>query len=542
MDTITGDKKNIMYIFNDAIFGGAGQSLLDSLKELKKEVNPIVIIRQGIKIKDSFKALGLHCYEIRFSTDYVEIGSITEEKKASDFKQSYEAACQLVSIIKKEKIQVIHINSSSTYFAAIAALMTNVPFVCHIRELMEEQFGCEFLNAELRMSLYIRADKLISISDYVRQTYYEKYNLDTQRIYNGLDVGKFKLDIKENKGYNNVFLAAAMIMPEKGQWDAICAVEKLVKQGYSDVKLIIAGTGADEYIWILKKYVIKKKLDKNIAILPFQKDLSELRRKADYAITCSQNEALGRVTIESMFAGNVLIGAKSGGTIEIIGENEERGFLYELHNSDDLASTMLRAMQCPSEAKDRLLKEAQKYVESTFDPKKYCRKILDVYDEVIASHESKNHDKFLSELEQKYELMKNTEICESHSINNRQIKAETALWLAIKWLELKQEGKNLAEYFIRNHMQSVAIYGMAALGRRLYDELENSGVEIKYLLDRNPNGMEKILQFTSLDKERLEVDVIVVTVAAAEREIVKEIQDMGYEKVIGLSDILDDYI
>lgn len=534
------DKKNILYIFNDTSLGGATQSLLDTLKEIKKNINPIVIIQQGTKIKDSFEALNIQCYEIRFATDYIKIGNITNEKKEDDFKQSYEAACQLVSIIRKEKIQVIHVNSSSSYFAAIAALMTNVPFVWHIRELMEEQFGCEFINAELKTALYMCSDKLISISDYVRQTYCEKYSIDTQKIYDGLDTEKYKLIIKEEKAYNNVFLVAAMITPEKGQWDAICATEKLVKKGYSDVRLIIAGTGGDVYTWTLKKYITKKKLDKNIVILPFQNDLSKLRKEATYAITCSQCEALGRVTIEAMLAGNVVIGARSGGTIEIIGESEERGFLYELHNSEDLANTMLRAMQCQSEVKNHLIKNAQSYAESTFDSKKYCRELLDLYDKVIASYELSNHDKFLSDLKEQYELIKNTKIYEDQSIDDRQIKSEKAFGLAIKWLEIKQKGHNLEEYFIRNHIQSVAIYGMAALGRRLYDELENSAITIKYLLDRNPNGMEKILQFTSVDKEKLEVDTIVVTVAGAEKEVVNEIQAMGYEKVIGLSDILNE--
>lgn len=542
MDIVTGDKKNIMYICNDTGLGGATQSLLDTLKEIRKEVNPIVIIRQGVKIKDSFEALNIPCYEVQFSTDYMKIGSITNEKKENDFKQNYEAACQLVAIIRKEKIQIVHINSSVSYFAAIAALMTNIPFVWHIRELMEEQFGCEFINAELKTALYMRTDKLISISDYVRKTYYEKYGIDTQRIYNGLDIGKFKLEKKDNKRYNNVFLAASMITPEKGQWDAICATEKLVEKGYSDVKLIIAGTGADVYVWALKKYIENKKLDKNIVILPLQSDLSKLRKEAAYAITCSQNEALGRVTIEAMLAGNVVIGARSGGTIEIIGENEERGFLYELHNSEELANAMLRAMQCSNEVKGNLIKKAQRYAEIMFDSKKYCRELLNLYDEVITSHELGSQDEFLKGLKEQYEVIKNTKIYENQSINNLHTKSEEAFKLAIKWLEIKQKGRNLEEYFIQNHIQSVAIYGMAALGCRLYDELENSTIAIKYLFDKNPNGMETIFQFTSLNKEKMEVDAIVVTVAAAEKTIVKEIQTMGYERVIGLSDILNELV
>lgn len=533
--------KNIMYVINDDTLGGATQSLLDLLKEIKKEVNPVVVIRKGVKIKESFDALKILYYEIQFFTDHVKIGNLTPEKKGEDFKYSYEAALQLLPIIEKENVQLIHINSSVSYFAAMAALIAGVPYVWHIRELVEEQFGCEFINNDLKQKLYVQADKLISISDYVKQRYYEKYSVNTQKIYNGIDVEKYKLNVDENIDFKKIFLVVAMISPEKGQWDAICATEILVKKGYSDIQLIIVGDHGEGYAWALNKYIKSRNLDKNIKILPFQNDLSELHRQASYAITCSQNEALGRVTIEAMLGGNIVIGAKSGGTTEIIGEDEDRGFLYELHNSEALAGAMIRAMECPEEIKIQMLKRAQAYAEDTFDTKKYCMKLLDVYSEVISSFKTKNQKRFINALEEKYESIKNNEIIKEQSVDSQLLKSEAAFSLAAKWLEIRQRGYSLAEYFKKNNYQSVAIYGMAVLGLRLYDELENTDIEIRYLLDRNPNGMEKILEFVSL-QEKLIVDVIVVTVAAAEKQLVKEIKKTGYDNVIGLSDILNDFV
>ena len=536
---------NIMYIFNDTALGGAAQSLLDMLKEIKKEVNPVVVMRKGSKIKEHFDALKIPCYELQFFTDYEIIGNVTREKKEEDFKYSYEAALQLIPILEKEKIQLIHINSSTSYFAAIAALMTGVPYVWHIRELMEEQFGCEFINNDLKQNLYHQADQLIAISDYVQQIYFEKYSVNTRKIYNGIDIEKYKINIDENINFKNVFLVAAMITPEKGQWDAICATEILIEKGYSDVQLIIAGARGGTYVWALNKYINSRNLDKNIKILPFQNDLSELHRQASYAITCSQNEALGRVTIEAMLGGNIVIGAKSGGTIEIIGEEEDRGFLYELHNSESLADAMIRAMKCSQEIKKQMLKRAQTYAEDTFNTKQYCMKLLDVYSEIISFYKVKNQKRFINVLEENYELVKNNEIMnksemiKDQRIDNQLLKSSAAFSLAVKWLEIKQKGYSLTDYFIKNNYRSVAIYGMAALGRRLYDELENTDVEIRYLLDRNPNGLEKVLEFVSL-QENLIVDIIVVTVAAAEKQLVKEIKAIGYDNVIGLSDILDD--
>ena len=57
-------KKKIMYIFNDTEFGGAGQSLVDTLVEIKKEVSPVVIIRSDAMVENKFKDLGVAYYKI----------------------------------------------------------------------------------------------------------------------------------------------------------------------------------------------------------------------------------------------------------------------------------------------------------------------------------------------------------------------------------------------------------------------------------------------------------------------------------------------
>lgn len=538
MDGENADKKNIMYIFNDTGFGGAGQSLLDTLIEIKGIVKPIVVVRDIVNIEDKFIALGIKCYKLPFSTDYVKTGSADADQRKQDVKQSYEAALQLLPIIQKEKIQLIHINSSVSSFAAIAALMAHIPYVWHIRELLEEQFGCEFLNQELKMSLYRKADKLIAISDYVKKRYDIKHGIETFRLYNGLNIRRFKKDIKQGNQFKNTFIVAAMITPEKGQWDVIQAAELLIKRGHNDVRVIIVGGGAENYIWALKKYVQRKGLEKNICILPFQNHLSQLRGQASYAITSSQNEALGRVTIEAMLAGNVVIGARSGGTTEIIGKNEERGFLYELGNMVSLADTMERAMSCDEGRKKLLLQKAQRYAEDTFDSRRYCVELQKIYDKTIASYTPKECDDFLETLKESY----SADDCKDSRTGNSNIlykKSSIILPIVLKWLAIRQRGHSLNEYFEQNHIRTIAIYGMGVLGCRLYDELESGSVQIKYLLDRNPNGMDKIFEFSKLEKKTLDVDAIVVTAVSSERQVIDTIALYGYGNVISLREILN---
>lgn len=535
------NKKNVLYIFNDKGFGGAAQSLLDILTGIKDKVNPIVVVREDVIIEEKFIEAGIKYYKIRFFLDYVKIGTVDENKKAYDLVRSYEAAMQLMPIIKKEDIQLIHINSSVTYFGAIAALMARIPYVWHIRELPEEQFGWELLNEELIVNLFKQADRLITISDYVKKSYYKKYNLETIKMYDGLNIKRYKKNMEIQKEFNYTFIAPGAITPGKGQLDIVKAAEILAKRGFRGFKIIIVGNGSDDYVWALEKYIKRKNLDKNICILPYCDDLSSLRSQASYAITSSQNEALGRVTIEAMLAGNFMIGAESGGTAEIIGDNEERGILYELHNSEALADAMMRAIECPAEDKKWIMKAAQEYVEKKFDSKMYCERLNELYDSAVLSYKPKDQKNLLDTLKKKHEKNRNIELHECQDAITRYKKSEAALGLALKWLMVKQKGHRLSEYFEQKGIKSIAIYGMADMGKRLYDELEESDIEIRYLLDKAPKQMDKILTFSSPDQERLETDAIIVTVALAEKQIIDELMEQGYEKVIGLSEVLGSF-
>lgn len=537
------EKYNILFIFNDTSFGGASLSLWDTLISIRNIVNPLVVIREDAPVEDRFLEAGIKYKKINFYTDAVKMGTANEDQKIHNFVQSYAAALQLLPILREEKIQLIHINSSGSYFAALAALMAEIPYVWHIRELMEEHFNCEFLNEEIRVALYHRADKLISISDYLKQKYYEKYRLETTRIYNGLDIQRFRRQIDDKGDFNSTFIAVGAITPQKGQWDVIRAMELLYEKGFYHVKVIIVGNGVPNYVWALKKYIKWKDLENNICILPYCNDLSQLREQASFAITASQCEALGRVTIEAMLAGNFVIGARSGATTEILGENEERGFLYELHDSESLADAMIRAIECPKEIKCQMIENAQKYAERTFNSENYCKTLVELYQEIIDSYKLKQQNAFLQEIREQYEYNQN-KVVEIHGLrnDNRVLKAERAFNNTVKWIQIRQSGHTLNEYFQKYKIHSIAIYGMAVLGCRLYDELEDGETEIKYLLDKEPGGMVEIFNFASLDGKKLDVDAIVVTVAGAEKEIVREIKKKGYQTVIGLSEILADYL
>lgn len=61
---------------------------------------------------------------------------------------------------------------------------------------------------------------------------------------------------------------------------------------------------------------------------------------------------------------------------------------------------------------------------------------------------------------------------------------EMGFYIFNQWLYLRQKGKQLYLFFEDNQIENIAIYGMGALGERLYDELKDSSISVRYAIDR----------------------------------------------------------
>lgn len=540
----TMKKKNILYISNEAALGGAAQSLIDMVKRLKEYINVIIIIPENGAIEEILKDLNIVYYIVPFVRGYGKIGNHSEQDIEQNYIDNYEAALKLIPIIKKEKIHLIHTNTSVSNIGAFAALMTKVPHVWHIRELLEEDFQAEFWDKPLKVFLMKQAAALITISDCVRDKYLNTYGLDSLRIYDGIDVNRFIKDVSIREDSEDVhsFILPGVISQGKGQLDAIKAVEILKHKGVKNIKLNIIGRGSRAYLWGLRCFIKHAELEEYVKIYPFQKDLSAFREKSDYAITSSRMEALGRVTLEAMLAGNIVIGANTGGTLEIIGNEQKRGYLYEQGNPQSLAMMMERAIEeVPMKKKERR-KEAQNYVCGNFETSLYVEQILAVYDKILRENETKNkqEEQVLNSLRERYNKTNKSEKISCTLSKNTEKKYWNMFLVNNLWIEIHNKGKSVADYFKQNNIKTVAIYGMGYIGRNLYDELENQGIEIQYVLDRKAEELRDILKINNPDDELENVDAIVVTVVEQEKELIQRLKNCCTYLVIGISEVLNE--
>ena len=109
-----------------------------------------------------------------------------------------------------------------------------------------------------------------------------------------------------------------------------------------------------------------------------------------------------------------------------------------------------------------------------------------------------------------------------------------------QWLRIKQDGKKIESYFIKNNLRRIAIYGMSTVGMRLLKELKNSSVEVIYGIDRNAENIYCELKIVTVDEVLPEADVVIVTLVKGYDKICELLSGKVNCPVIAIEDIINE--
>ena len=125
-----------------------------------------------------------------------------------------------------------------------------------------------------------------------------------------------------------------------------------------------------------------------------------------------------------------------------------------------------------------------------------------------------------------------------------QIKSYGEKWfeyfqLLNRWMAVKSEGKQIADFLVREEIHKIAVYGVGDLANRLSEELQNTDVQIMYGIDRDVSCTNsKIAPVFSLDDEWPEVDAVVITPFLSADNIGKDLIQKCSYRLISLDTII----
>ncbi|MBD5476923.1 MAG: hypothetical protein HDR17_13255 [Lachnospiraceae bacterium] len=107
-----------------------------------------------------------------------------------------------------------------------------------------------------------------------------------------------------------------------------------------------------------------------------------------------------------------------------------------------------------------------------------------------------------------------------------------------QWFATKQEGKSVADYLKGEGIKTAAIYGMSFMGQRLYEELKDSGIEIRYGIDKNQDKICADIDIVTPEDDLEEVDVIIVTAFCFFDEIEDFLMGKTDSRILSLEDLI----
>lgn len=291
------------------------------------------------------------------------------------------AVKQIKKVCKSFQPTIVHINTTWSYVGAIAAYQLHIPCVWHLRELLEEGENCRIWNREKGYSVISKADKIIAISEAVRNKYIEI--LPPQKlfmIYNGIDVDRFYCANRELFLDNPIkFLCVGGLHPGKDQRIIINACKLLYDKGYKDFRLDIVGIGPEEER--LKELTDRNGLSQIVNFRGYSNTPEQFYKNADIVFMVSKAEAFGRVTVEAMLSGAFVIGSDSGATTELI-KNGVNGFLYQPGSEKSLCEAIVTAITHQQETRE-MARKAQEKARSVFTAENNAQQVYEVYQEIL---------------------------------------------------------------------------------------------------------------------------------------------------------------
>jgi glycosyltransferase involved in cell wall biosynthesis len=141
------------------------------------------------------------------------------------------------------------------------------------------------------------------------------------------------------------------------------------------------GNGNEIYAKQMENYISTQGIEKYTKMWGYGKDVQSILKEMQVGIVPSLNEAFGRVTVEFMMEKMPVIGANTGGTTELI-SNDQDGFLYHVGNPNDLAKCMAEYLRNPDLIKEHGQKGYEK-ASVNFRKQNNTDRIKELYDSIL---------------------------------------------------------------------------------------------------------------------------------------------------------------
>lgn len=348
------------------------------LTETAKALDPV---RFNVYV-GAFHATGLRAGELEAKAIPVVEIPVTSFGNASVI----QGAIALRRYVKQHGIRLAH-----SFDVPLSAFL---PFAFPVRPrpiILTSQRAHRELAPRLHRSLLRVSDRLtdgiVVNCEFVRRHLIEDEHVRPELIhlcYNGIDIERFSPGPPPNipeplRGGDPVVGVICALRAEKDLPTLLRAFATLLKQR-PEARLLIVGSGPEETI--LKRLADELAIAHAALFSSSTPDVIPWLRMIDIFVLPSISEALSNALIEAMACEVCAVASRVGGNPELIGA-DDRGFLFEARDSEQLAALLLRLAE-NSNLRRAKAAEARSWIMANMSIGRAARNMAAIYESYLA--------------------------------------------------------------------------------------------------------------------------------------------------------------
>lgn len=306
-------------------------------------------------------------------------------------RRTYQAgkALRLARLLRRDRADVLHTHTlvAANALGRVAARLAGVHVISHLH--IENHFrpATRPLLRRLDNATARLCDGLIAVSEDTRRAY-EDQGYPAERIEvipNGVDLddGGPTSDLRDELGLPAgapLVGEVARLCDVKGQRELIEAIASV-----PEARLVLVGADLEQdgaFEAELRREADRHGVSERVIFAGRRADVGGLLGQLDVVALPSWTEGLPLVVLEAMARRRAIVATPVGGTPEVVTDGET-GLLVQPRDPEALAAAIRRLLADP-DLRSRLGEAGRRRVAGRFTAEAMCRRVLDLYDEVVA--------------------------------------------------------------------------------------------------------------------------------------------------------------
>lgn len=331
--------------------------------------NPVFVFSKPGPLADDLTARGFSVRQVR-REGLLRLGTIR----------------QVQAIIRQHGIAIVHVNSAVPFskYVAIAARLSGIPVVWHIREPVEDK-----RMARQRRWIQWLANIIVVLTS--QQADFFNAPHKTRRVFNGVDLAHFRrqtdrTEAKSALGYaadEFLFIQVGSIERNKGQSRSVQAFAHILRE-QPRCRLLIVGAVVEpeEANTVAAMLDADPVLKAAVRMYGATTDVRPIVWAADCLLLPSLRESFPRTIMEAMASGVPVIASMVGAIGDMV-ENGSTGLLVTPDNVEELSTSMRVMISTDDTAKKRMSLNCEESAARLFSMDSHVSTIASIYDRLL---------------------------------------------------------------------------------------------------------------------------------------------------------------